>query len=107
MPGDLLVSILLDTDWLQFWENGNWFDGMFEPFVALLTRQGIVLLIGTPFTLGLWMQTGNLAVPGVFLVLFAGLIIGGAPPAATFIGYLIVVVAAALAYRSVFGGSRP
>jgi hypothetical protein len=38
------------------------------------------------------------------LTLFAGMILGGAPPAATFIGYLVIVVAAGLAYRSIFGG---
>jgi hypothetical protein len=100
-----MLDTLLQTDWLTFWESGQWFEAMFRPYVALLTRAGVILLLGTPFTLALWIQTGNLAVPATFLTLFAGLIIGGAPPAATFIGYLIIVVAAGLAYRSIFGGS--
>jgi hypothetical protein len=36
------------------------------------------------------------------LILFAGLLLGGAPPGASVVGYLLAVVAVAYAYREVF-----
>lgn len=98
---DLLA--LLQTDWLTLWENGNWFEATFGPLSQQLTRPAVVLLLGGPFTLALWMQTEQITVPAVILALFMGLFLTGAPAGATIVGYLIVVAGTLVAYRSIFG----
>jgi len=92
-----------DTDWIQYWEDGDWFAGTFEPFVALLGRPAVVMLLAGPFTLALWIQTESVATPGIFIALFFGLLLTGAPPAVATLGYVIVTVATMVAYRSIFG----
>jgi hypothetical protein len=69
----------------------------------VLGRPTVVLLLGAPFTLALWQQTGSLSVPGIMLALFMGLFLSGAPAEATLVGYLVVVGGALVAYRSIFG----
>lgn len=98
---DLLLQS--EPDWLQFWKDGDWFSGVFEPFLYRFGRAGAGLLIGVPITMALWQQSEDIAIPAIMLTLFMGLLLGGAPPGATIAGYLVVVVAAALAYRSIFG----
>lgn len=99
----MIEDILLQTDWLSVWESGNWLEGMVGPYVELVGRSAVVLLVGAPFTMALWIQTESLTLPAVILTLFMGLALGGAPPEATLVGYLMVVVATLLAYRSITG----
>jgi hypothetical protein len=101
-----MIEALLQTepDWLTLWESGQWFEATFEPFVYRLTRPGAALLIAAPFAMALWQQAEDIVVPGVLLTLFMGLLLGGAPPGATIVGYLIITVAATVAYRSIFSG---
>lgn len=100
------LSILLATDWLQFWEQGRWFEGMFRPLVWRLGRAGVVLLLGAPMALALWIQSESLTVPATLLALFAGLMLGNAPPGAAIVGYIIVVVGALVSYRAIPGVGR-
>jgi hypothetical protein len=102
-----VVALASNTDWLEVWRSGDWLRGILGPFVELLGRETFVLLLGAPLSLGLWIQTQSMVVPAVILTLFMGLILGGAPPEATLIGYVVVIVATLLAYRSVSGvGTR-
>lgn len=94
-------------DWFDLLQSGDWFQATFGPYFALLSEPGVTLLLGTPLTLALWIQTDSLYVPGTLLVLFVGLIVGGAPPAASLAGYLIIVAAVVLAYRSIYSSGRP
>lgn len=98
--------IPLDTNWIDLWEQGKWFEGMFRPLVWRLGRPGLVLLLGAPLSLALWIQTESLTVPAVLLALFAGLLLGNAPPGAAIVGYIIVVIAALISYRAIPGVGR-
>ncbi|MFY4814534.1 hypothetical protein ACOJIV_17825 [Haloarcula sp. AONF1] len=98
-----MIQVLLQTDWIDVWASGDWFHGAFGPVTATLGRPTVVLLLGAPFTLALWQQTGSLTVPGIMLALFMGLFLAGAPAEATLVGYLVVVGGALIAYRSIFG----
>lgn len=102
----ILTTVLQssDPDWLAIWRDGDWLTGVFEPFVWLLGEPTVILLLGTPLTLGLWIQTESIVIPGVILALFMGLLISGAPAGATIIGYVIVVLAVAIGYSSISGG---
>lgn len=104
-PLDIVLQA--DPDWLQFWKDGEWFKGWARPYIHLLGRQTMILLLGAPFTFGLWQQTESITVPAVILTLFMGLMLAGAPPAATIVGYILVVSAVVLAYRSVTGVGGP
>ncbi|WP_251342434.1 hypothetical protein [Haloplanus halophilus] len=95
-----------DPDWFQYWKDMQWFKAVFEPLIWRFGRAGIGLLIGAPFTMALWQQAESVVPPAVMLTLFMGLLLGGAPAGATIGGYLIIVVATAVAYRSIFGGER-
>jgi hypothetical protein len=53
--------------------------------------------------MALWQQSESVVPPGIMLTLFMGLLLGGAPPGATLAGYLVVVVATTMAYRSIKG----
>ena len=97
----------MKTDWFQLWRDGDWFEATFGPLLSLLGQEGALLILGVPLTLALWIQTESLYVPATILVLFAGFIIAGAPPAAAFVGYMIVVAATLLAYRSIYSSGRP
>jgi hypothetical protein len=97
----------MQTDWFELWRDGRWFEATFGPVQELLGEEGVILLLGVPMTLALWIQTESLYVPATILVLFTGLIISGAPPAAAFVGYMIVVAATLLAYRSIYSSGRP
>jgi len=97
----------MQTDWFELWKDGNWFEAVFGPLLSVVTETGAILLLGVPLTLALWIQTGSLYLPATILVLFAGFIIAGAPPAAAFVGYMIVVAATLLAYRSIYSSGRP
>ena len=99
--GMLLQST--DTDWLSFWENGEWLKGAIEPYIALLGEPTLMLLLGTPLTIAMWIQTEDIIVPGVILSLFMGLLLSGAPAGATIAGYVVVILATMLAYRSITG----
>lgn len=104
---DHIIALASDPNWLDAWEAGNWLKGMIEPYVWRLGRATFVLLLGAPLTLGLWIQTESLVMPGVILALFMGLMLSGAPPAATIVGYVIVTLAVAIAYKSITGvGTR-
>jgi hypothetical protein len=107
MPEEFLdLAVVLqetDPDWLEFWKDMDWFSGMFEPLIWRLGRAGTGLLIGAPFTMALWQQSESVVPPGIMLTLFMGLLLGGAPPGATLAGYLVVVVATTMAYRSIKG----
>lgn len=93
-----------DPNWFaDFWKTGDWFGGAFQPLVWRLTRPGVILLLGGPLSLALWIQTESLIMPATLLVLFMGLMLGGAPAGATIIGYIVVVAATVLAYRSISG----
>lgn len=98
---------MMQTDWFEVWRSRDWFEAVFGPLLSVLTEEGAILLLGVPMTLALWIQTKSIYVPAVILVLFAGFIISGAPPAAAFAGYLIVVAATLLAYRSIYSSGRP
>jgi hypothetical protein len=98
-----MLRVLLQTDWVDVWASGDWFHGAFGPVTSVLGRPTVVLLLGAPFTLALWQQTGSLSVPGIMLALFMGLFLSGAPAEATLVGYLVVVGGALVAYRSIFG----
>lgn len=100
---DLVPLQETDPDWLEYWKNMNWFRGMFEPLLWRLGRTGAGLLIGLPITMALWQQSESITPPAIMLTLFMGLLLAGAPPGATIGGYLLIVVAAALAYRSIAG----
>lgn len=100
--GDVVLQS--HPDWLQLWKDQKWFQATFEPLVWRLGRAGGTLLIGAPFTLALWQQTESIAMPGIILVLFMGLILGGAPAGAALVGYLIVVLAVLVSYYTIYGG---
>jgi hypothetical protein len=101
--GDIALQAS-DPDWLaEYWEQGDWFGGAFQPLVWRLTRPGVVLLLGGPLTLALWTQTESTIMPAILLTLFMGLMLGGAPAGATIVGYILVVGAAVIAIRSVTG----
>jgi hypothetical protein len=93
-------------DFFEFWKNFEMFKGVFEPLIWRLGRSGAGLLLGVPFTMALWQQTESVVPPAIMLTLFMGLLLGGAPAGATIGGYLLVVVAATIAYRSIFGRQR-
>jgi hypothetical protein len=76
---------------------------MVGPYVGLVGREAVVLMLAAPFTLALWIQTESLTMPAVILTLFMGLLLGGAPAEATMLGYLLVVAATVVAYRSLTG----
>lgn len=102
----LFAALLLatnDPDWVEFWKDGQWFQGALGPYTQLLGRPAMLLLLGVPFTLGLWIQTESLTIPATILVLFMGLLLSGAPAGATLVGYIMVVVATVIAYRSITG----
>jgi len=104
----MLENIIpLDVNWLDLWENGQWFEATYRPYIELLGRPAVALLLGAPLTLALWIQTESLTVPGTLLALFLGLMLSNAPPSAAIVGYLIVVIAVMLAYRSISGVGRP
>jgi len=103
----LFVLATNDPDWIEFWKNGQWFEGAVRPYIHLLGREAMLLLLGAPLTLALWIQTESLTIPSTILVLFFGLLLSGAPPGATLVGYIMVVVATVIAYRSITGvGTR-
>jgi len=97
------IPLASDPNWLDPWRNGNWLEGAIRPFIWRLGRPAFILLLGAPFSLGLWIQTESMILPAVFLTLFMGLILGGAPPEATLVGYILVVAATLIAYRSISG----
>jgi len=97
------IPLAADPDWLKYWQQGDWFTGAFRPIIWRLSRPGAVLLLGGPFTLALWWQTESMIMPATLIALFMGLWVGGAPPGAALIGYILVVVATVLAYRSITG----
>lgn len=109
-PGLELADVLwlplqtADPDWLQPFKDGNFFKGMVQPLVERLSRAGILLVVGVPYTFALWQQTESVVPPAIVLTLFMGLFLSGAPPGARFVGYLAVVVATTVAYYSIFSG---
>jgi len=98
-----LPTIVLDPNWFDAWTNGNWFKAVFDPLTWRLTRSGAILLIGVPFAIGLWTQSESIVMRAVLLTLFMGLLLGGAPAGATIVGYVLVIGATILAYRSISG----
>jgi len=106
MLDSLDVLLQSDPDWFQFWKDKELFRAVFEPLIWRLGRTGAGLLIGTPFTMALWQQAESVVPPAIMLTLFMGLLLGGAPAGATIAGYLLVVVATTIAYRSIFGRQR-
>lgn len=104
-PLDILAVLAADTNWIDLWEAGRWLEASIGPYIALLGRATLMLLVGAPFTLALWIQTEDFGPPAVILTLFMGLLISGAPPGATIAGYVIVLIATTLAYRSITGVS--
>jgi len=100
-------SFVLQTDWWADWKNGNWFDAVFAPILWRFGRPAAALLIAAPFSMALWQQAESAVPPAIMIVLFMGLILGGAPAGAAFAGYLLVVVAVTIAYRSIFSGGEP
>jgi len=103
----MIPDVVAQTDWVEVLKNGNLFRIAFEPYINLVSREGVVLLLGLPFTMALWIQTRSISVPSVLLVLFASLMIGGAPPAASMVGYLLVVAAIIIGYRTILGDGGP
>jgi hypothetical protein len=97
-----MIDALLATDWIDMWMAGDWWDALFQPYFIQVPRSAVILILGMPMSLALWIQSGSLGVPAVPLILFAGLLLGGAPPGASVVGYLLAVVAVAYAYREVF-----
>lgn len=94
-------------DFFTAWKNGNWFEATFAPILWRFGRPTAGLLIATPFTMALWQQTESAVPPAIMISLFMGLILAGAPAGAMFAGYLLIVVAVTVAYRSVFHGGGP
>lgn len=92
-----------DPDWFEAWKDGNWLEGVFGPFIWLLGEPAVVLLLVVPTALGLFIQTESIGPPAILIILFGGLILGGLPAEAAVAGYVIVVVAVLLGYRSVTG----
>lgn len=82
------------------WLNGNWFDTLLAPFYGVVGETGFALLIVAPMSWGLYARSGDIRVPGVVLVLFMGLMVGGVPPSLSIALYLLVAVGMAI------GGSR-
>lgn len=102
-----MIEVIAQTDWVEVLRQGDLFRLAFEPYTNLLGRSAVVLVLGAPFTMALWVQTKSLSVPAVLLVLFASLMIGGAPPAASMVGYLLVVAAIIAGYRTILGEGGP
>lgn len=102
------ASVILQSDpnWLDFWENGEWLNGAIQPYIHLLGRATLLLLLGAPLTIAMWVQTEDLVIPGIILSLFMGLLLSGAPAGATIAGYVVVLLATMLAYRSITGVGR-
>lgn len=103
----MIPDVVAQTDWVEVLKNGNLFRLAFEPYTNLIGRSAVTVVLGAPFTLALWIQTKSISVPAVLLVLFASLMIGGAPPAASMIGYLLVVAAVVIGYRTILGSGGP
>jgi hypothetical protein len=105
-----ITHLILDTadpNWIDYWKDGKWFKGALAPYVHLLGRPAMALLLGGPFTLGLWIQTESVLMPATILALFMGLMLAGAPAEAAIVGYIIVVIGTVIAYRSISGvGTR-
>lgn len=94
-----------DPDWLQYWKDGDWFNATFRPLVWRLGEEGVTLLIAAPFTLALWQQTETIRIPAIMLVMFLGLLLGGAPAGAALGGYLMVVLAVLGTYYAIYDGN--
>lgn len=100
------VILQADPDWIDYWANGQWLDGAIQPYIHLLGRATLLLLLGAPLTMAMWVQTEDLVIPGIILSLFMGLLLTGAPAGATLAGYVVVLLATMLAYRSITGAGR-
>jgi len=104
-----MVSSLLQStppNFWDLWESKEMFRAMLEPILWRVGPEGLALLLGVPFTFALWQQSESIAPPAILLSLFMGLLLAAAPAGATLAGYVLIVVAVALAYRSIFGGGR-
>lgn len=93
----VLEALAVPLQTLDDWLSGNWFDSLLAPYVDLIGQAGLVLGVGAPFTLALYVQNGDIRPAAVLLALYAGLIIGGAPPLLSTALYLVVVAALAAA----------
>lgn len=99
-----MIDLVLDTEWMDLWFEGDWWTALFEPYFQLVGEPGVLLIVGAPTTIAFWIQTGSIYTPAALLALFAGFLLAGAPPAATIVGYLLIVVAIMFSYRSIFNG---
>lgn len=81
---------------------GDWLDCIVGPFFEQLGRVIVVMILGGFYSASLYWYTHSIYPPAVILSLFVGLLVLGAPaPMATVAG-LLVTIALALAYMSIY-----
>lgn len=103
LEADVLAMVgLLATDWTQCWYDGDWLHCIEGPFFAQLGRTVAIMLLGGFYTVSLYWYTSSLYPPTVVITMFAGLLVFGAPAPVAVIAGLLVTVALALAYMSIY-----
>lgn len=95
-----------DTDWVAVWNNSNFYQGVFGPYFQQIGEPMVTALLGTFYVVSLWWYTESLFPPAVVLVLFVGVLLFSVPPVFAAVGTLVVTIALAMAYSSVFGGDQ-
>lgn len=100
------AGVLAETDWTQCWYDRSagpgWLYCFNGPYFEQIGRAVVVMLLGGFYTTSLYWYTRSLYPPAVILTLFGGLLVFGAPAPVAAIGGLIVTVALALAYLSIY-----
>lgn len=97
------AGVLLATDWAQCWYDRNdWLYCITGPYFELMGRAVVVMLLGGFYSVSLYWYTESIYPPATVLVMFGGLLIFGAPAPVAAIGSLLVTVALALAYLSIY-----
>lgn len=92
------------TDYIDLWaESKNWFDAIIGPYVDLLGKPAIIMILGGFYFLALGWYTEDIRPPAVVILLYGGVFVFGAPAPVAMIFGAIATVAIALAYMSIYG----
>ena len=91
------------SDWIDYWAEGEFWDGLFRPISDTMGTGVFALFVGTVLVLALYGWTETMMMPAIVLALFGGILIAAAPAEAAIIGTLMVVVAVSIAILSIWG----
>mgnify|MGYP006306977331 CR=1 FL=1 len=107
---DLLWPVLSNhtqTNWTQVWNNTRFLHGAVGPYAYMIGYPALIGLLGSFYTISLYWYTRDITPPAVVITLFVGIFVLNVPAPFAIIAGLIVTIALAMAYWTIYrGGAR-